>query len=246
MPALSEYFRSVEGVWLAWAVSVALLAVLAWRAFRGFRWSHLRALHAEEDGAAYSLAYVLTVPFFMLLVCLVIQTTLILIVKMGTLYAAYAAARSGIVWRSADPGRAGEEARLAAVHAVTPFASSSGLHAAGNRVGQATEGADDYAHAYRKLVHGPATTDYLRAKYFYADKATAVDLRKDSPDADGDLTATVTYHMPLVIPGIARWFGTPSPWDHRFYTMEIVSKVALPDEAPQSESGTLGIQYGPP
>jgi hypothetical protein len=260
MPSLAEYFRSVEAVWPLWAGSLALLAALIWRAFRGEkgtgafsppRWDWLRALHSEEDGAAYSLAYVLTVPFFMLLVCLVIQATLILIVKMGTMYAGYASARSAVVWRSLerhgqpDLDRAREKARLAAVHALTPFASSSKLHEAGNRVGQASEGADDYVRAYHTVARGSGLSAYLRAKYLYADKAASVDF-PDQPDANGDLPVTVRYRMPLIIPGLAPWFGKLSPWDHRFYTMEIVSKVTLPDEAPQSESGRLGIDYGPP
>ena len=74
----------------------------------------------------------------MLIVCIMIQATLILMTKMGSIYAAHAASRAAIVWRSSDPeddDESYENARFratrAAVLAMTPYASSSPSHQQG-------------------------------------------------------------------------------------------------------------------
>ena len=61
----------------------------------------LRRLAVEEDGAAYTLSYVMVIPVYALLICLIIETCLMLTAKLGTVYAGYAAARSASVWSSA-------------------------------------------------------------------------------------------------------------------------------------------------
>ncbi len=132
----NPYFESVGDIWLIWALCLIALSLLLWRGLSRFKWPSLREFARDEEGASYALPYVLTFPFVMLLVCLMIQSSLILLVKFGTVYAGYAASRSAIVWRSSDPesdkkGLANAEyyAHRAAMLAMTPFSSGYRDHA---------------------------------------------------------------------------------------------------------------------
>lgn len=127
--------ESLTDVWIIWALSVAAMTVLIYRGLARIRWRSVRRFHTDQRGASYALPYVLTFPWIVLLTCLMIQGTLILLVKFGTIYAAYAAARSAAVWQASDPeskdrsldnGR--YHAERAAMLAMTPFASGYESH----------------------------------------------------------------------------------------------------------------------
>src|SRR2546423_81522 len=62
------------------------------------------ALHADQQGSVQSLSFVLTVPFFIMLMLLAVQITQLMIGEMIVHYAAFAAARSASVWIAADDG----------------------------------------------------------------------------------------------------------------------------------------------
>src|SRR5262245_49854582 len=95
-----ELVRGMEVVWLAWLAGVGLLLVGARWTLRRFQAPGLRELWRDEGGASYTLSYVLAVPVYLLFICIVAEMTLLLVAKVGTLYAAHAGARSSIVWRS--------------------------------------------------------------------------------------------------------------------------------------------------
>jgi Flp pilus assembly protein TadG len=247
MPPPSEYLRSVEWIAVTWLLSSVALVVLTARAWRSWRRRSLRRLARGEHGAAYSLAYVLTFPLYVYLVALVVESSILLVVKAGTVYGAYAAARSAIVYRSQGVPRANEKARLAAVNAMAPFASSSDLHADG--VDRSKQGAaDDFARQARKFVQlKGASPGYLPAKYLYADKAVRVSVSKDDEKKpDGLVRVRLTYQAPTFVAGIGRIFGSRSAKGGAYYTVPIVTEVSLPDEAPRSESGKLGIDHATP
>ena len=242
----AEYFRSVEAVWLLWAGTALILSLALRRVLSGLSWRDWRRLAAAEDGAAYSLAYVLTFPLFMLLVCVVIECTLALVVKAGTVYAAYAAARSAIVWESARPQIAEQQLRLAAVNAMTPFASSDPRYAPAGAAGGSSQAAE-YIRAYRKYADGPGSDAYLTAKYAYAEAATRVTVSPSlgAAGAEDELEVTLSYDMPFHIPGIgkaAAALGFGSAWfGKNVYT--ITSKAALQNEGPLGPDKSLGINY---
>lgn len=135
-----EWLRSVESIWLVWLGCSSILATLLITALRRLRGERLRQFLHDESGAGYALPYVMTFPVYLLLVCLVIQSTIIIMVKTGTIYAAYAAARAAAVWRIVPPDtppadrdaiglqRAQQHAHRAAVLAMTPLASSYPRH----------------------------------------------------------------------------------------------------------------------
>ena len=137
-PSLSEYLSSVLDVWIVWFVG---LLWLSWALRRGLRlepWERWKTFAADERGASYALPYVLTFPAYLLLMCLMIQATLILMVKIGTVGAAHAAARTAMVWQPSKGERAkkgddrlktaSERAQRAAALAMAPFSSGFDRH----------------------------------------------------------------------------------------------------------------------
>lgn len=133
MPAI---FESVLDIWLIWAVCLGLLLIGIRRAMLRNPWSGFRRFHVCQAGASYALPYVLSFAIFVLLMAVFIQASLILICKIGTVYSAYSATRTFIVWQSAEPIEIGGhkfdfakfKACRAASMAMVPFASSNPRH----------------------------------------------------------------------------------------------------------------------
>jgi hypothetical protein len=89
-----------------WLV-VLLAAVLAMRlviALSGARWrlSALGSLHRDQAGAVQSLSFVLTLPVFVMILMLIVQVSQLMIATVVVHYAAFAAARSAVVWIPAE------------------------------------------------------------------------------------------------------------------------------------------------
>src|SRR5262249_2808563 len=97
------YVRSVESVWLVGILALTAVAALILRTPPASRWPRWQEVLHGEEGASYTLSYVLTIPIYVLLVALILESSLLLVAKVGTRYAAYAGARSAIVWQSAQP-----------------------------------------------------------------------------------------------------------------------------------------------
>ena len=134
---MSAYFESVGDVWIVWAITLFIITLTSRHLFNRFRLHRLQKFHGCESGASYALPYVLTFPIFMIVMATFIQATLILMAKIGTLYAANNACRTYIVWQSAGQGAsvAGIDidypkykAYRAASQAMVPFASSFKKH----------------------------------------------------------------------------------------------------------------------
>jgi hypothetical protein len=91
--------------WLVWLCAAAAVGWLLLRAAGSrWRWRRLARLHADQHGAVQSLSFVLTMPLFVLVVLFIIQVSQLMIATFTVHYAAYAAARSAIVWIPADAG----------------------------------------------------------------------------------------------------------------------------------------------
>ena len=124
--------ESISDVWVIWAISLILLCIVFRLAWRKAKKGSVKRLIFGESGASYALPYVLTFPVFLLLIALFLQATLIIVCKMGTMYAAHASARSLTVWQSSyskdkdvGKGYVKFKAKRAAVMAMAPFANSS-------------------------------------------------------------------------------------------------------------------------
>ncbi len=72
----------------------------------------LRRLHTDQAGAVQGLSFVLTLPFFVLIVLFIVQVSQIMIGTVVVHYAAFAAARSAIVWIPARVGLVELENRI--------------------------------------------------------------------------------------------------------------------------------------
>ncbi len=242
-----EVVRSVEHIWVLWLTgciaAVASLSCLC----RRIDWRTCRKLHAAEDGAAYSLSYVLTVPFLALLIGLITDTSLILTTKIGTAYAAYAASRSAVVWYPSGvaPAAAQSKAQTAGARAMVPFASAAKVH-------QPLDPPPWYAAelllAHERYAREPAKADYLLAKCRYAAWATQVDIQIGQQPSS-NVVATLTYRAPFHLSGIGRILGTKAEGG-AFYYRTIKTVIELENHAPRCDPPNdsirpLGINYVP-
>jgi len=193
-------------------------------------------LARDESGAAYTLSYVMVLPILMLLVAMLVETSLMLIAKLGTVHAAYVAARVASVQTTPLPWPAAEErAQRAARQAMIPFASGS------RRSGAGGEADDDYRKAYRVWADDPVADAYIESKQRDVAANVRVQFEQSPTSWDADLSAEVTYRYPFRIPGIGRLIGDP---DGDGYTFPLTTRVTLSNDAPQNESQKLGIGYG--
>ncbi|MBC7337532.1 MAG: pilus assembly protein, partial [Clostridia bacterium] len=94
-----------------WALTLigAILAAVVLLRWSGsgrisFRWSRFAELLRDDVGAVQSLSFVLTLPFFVLLMLFIVQVSQIMIGTVVVHYAAFAAARAAQVWIPARVG----------------------------------------------------------------------------------------------------------------------------------------------
>ena len=167
----------------------------------------LRGLAIDEDGAAYTLSYVMVIPVYALLICLIIESVLMLTAKLGTVYSAFAAARTASVWSSATTWeKTLEKAKAAATKSMTPFAS--GTQGRTNKA--VSVDALAYDAAYHTYAKKPISDKYLLSKYRYAQEHVRVEIKGPPEHWDSAITAKVTYEFPFNVPGIG-----PPAWQAR-------------------------------
>lgn len=260
---IEELLYSIEDVWAVWLISICCLAGLIARSLSRMQWTSFKQFFMAEEGASYIFSYMLAFPIYLLLVCFVIQSTMIIITKIGVMHAAHMAARSAVVWRSANPfslsaGKklAQDKADAAAVMAIAPYASGLKGHrqmylydlsGAQARALKALPKALIYKNLYNKVLshpEAPADLDYVGRKFVYAAAMTSVKLTEKSRAFNGELTAEVSYSMPIHIPGAGRIMGQLH-WTRKGYYRVIRAKATLPLETPESDDQLLGIGYDP-
>ncbi len=93
-----------------WLVLLLMLILAAWALVRSsraqLRLGRLLELHRDETGSVQSLAFVLTLPLFIMIMMMIVQVSQLMIGTVVVHYAAFAAARSAAVWipaAMADP-----------------------------------------------------------------------------------------------------------------------------------------------
>lgn len=197
----------------------------------------------DEEGAAYSLSFVMVIPIFALMICLIIEGALIMTAKLGTVYAAFAAARTASAWSSHTTWEKTEEkAQKAALQAMVPFASGTqGLLSSVPTDGDTVADGAVYIAAYNAFAKNAQSTKYLASKYGYASRNVKVEIEGPPTSSDAPITAKVTYQFPFNVPGIARILGDKGP-DGYFFN--ISSTATIPNEGPRDNRKTIGIGYG--
>ena len=93
--------------WLALlVVSFVCLGLMVRLNGTRLRLGRLRELHVDQTGSVQTLSFVLVLPFFVMIMLFIVQVSQLMIGQIVVEYAAYAAARSAMVW---IPARVGGE-----------------------------------------------------------------------------------------------------------------------------------------
>jgi Flp pilus assembly protein TadG len=203
----------------------------------------IRQFLNDEEGAAYSLSFVMVIPIYALLMCLIIEAALILTAKLGTVYAAYAAARTASVWSSHTTWeKTMEKSQRSALKTMVPFASGTqSFLSSVPTSGETAANGLAYWGAYQAYAKSAQSNKYLAAKYGYASRNVKLTIEGPPEKSDSPITAKVTYQFPFNIPGIARILGDKGP-DGYFFN--ISSTAIIPNEGPRDDRKTIGIGYG--
>jgi Flp pilus assembly protein TadG len=210
---------------------------------RGRNLAGLRRFARDEEGAAYTLSFVMVIPIFALLICLIIEGALIMTAKLGTVYSAFAAARTASVWSSHTTWeKTMDKAKRSALKTMVPFASGTqSILKNVPTTGQTAADGIYYWAAYQAFAAKTESNKYVLAKYGYASRNVEVEIEGPPKDSDSPITAKVTYHYPFNIPGIARILGEKGPDGYYF---NISSTATIPNEGPRDNRKTIGIGYG--
>jgi Flp pilus assembly protein TadG len=221
----------------------------------------LRRLAVRDRGVSYSLSVVLIVPLYLTIMITAVELSLLFLARLGTQYAAHAAARSAVVWLHAQPEELREERiRQAATMALAPYTGGRQreVNDAGPPPPWADQNATDFADAVR-LFQAPAASagitakrpydpsrspppaDFLRRKFLSAAARTTVKVEvADATDPHTLVTVTVTFRSPLYFPVASRFLDPDrsAPFEY-----PLTATVTLPADGPKSKDGTLGIEY---
>jgi hypothetical protein len=94
--------RAVLTACFPWIAALAVLMLAAYSLIRLCRcqvsFRRVLNVHRDQRGSVQSLSFVLTLPIFVMIVLLIVQVSQLMIAEIVVQYAAFAAARSAIVW----------------------------------------------------------------------------------------------------------------------------------------------------
>jgi hypothetical protein len=178
-----SYTESVLDIWLVWGAALAMLLLVTWRLSARWPAPSAISLWRHERGAAYTLSVTILLPVYIVIIGTVIECSLMLVVKMGSMHAAFAAARAASVWL---PAEVSDEKRLLMIHwaaaqGIAPYASSREPHLVGIEPAW-SDLADDnaqYEAAINSLSDVPMPSGYMAKKRRYALSATRLQITVD-------------------------------------------------------------------
>ena len=238
---LHSFIDGAEWIWAIWLISLTAGAWMTLRAMKRrsrFRWADLRG----ERGVSYTLSFVITFPIYVLICMTIFETTMLVMTKIGTVYAAYAGSRSLVVWEAMRPDLRDDRVRQAVVTGLAPFVVSS--NATGSETGDPPANAQTHAENYVDALEKFSGNDVLRDKLIaHVRRVSArvtltrvIPVRKHGEEA----SVEVEFRAPLITPGVARLLDP----DHAYpYEIPIRSSVRMTLECPETPDGTLGIDY---
>lgn len=235
------------------AVALALTAGMLWQAG-----SAERPRRRGQEGVAI-LELALVLPFALMLVLIMVQSSFLLSGNLCVHYAAFCAARSAVVHvpRDAgaaeprnvvahwdDPGASAKVRRIreAAVWAVMPVSCSSARYRSAGETAVLAGGLERFFLEYQQEVPGWARRDYLAPKLRYADDYTFVRLTEPEEGqaykVREDIEVTVTHTLYLSVPYASRIFsavadGVALDFAEGEYGLRIEAVSRLPNEGVQ-------------
>lgn len=201
------------------------------------------------------LPLVLTMPFYVLLIAMIIECTLMLTAKIGSVGAAYAAGRSAAVqlsYENAMPKDAPDytplEQRKAMVHlaaarAMWAYASGAKSQASGGPLGEFVDASIKQQVAAFQKYSGDEDFDseYLKRKFAYAFNALTITIdyldpisgapyeKSEAPAFNAKIQLTLEYEAPIHTYGIGRLFGKRSQFGGHF-VRPIITVVTIENE----------------
>ncbi len=220
-----------------------------------------RRILRRTRGASYSLPFVLVVPLYLMLMIGAIEVAFLMLARIGTQYAAHAAARSAVVWRSARPANLRDErAHQSAAASLAAFVGGreKELETAGPVPAWAGPLGDDFATATQKFAtpaaaddpaiprpyqrsRTPPDADFLRRKYQIAAARTKVEVKADDPNNPRTpLTVTVTFRAPLYMPIVSRFLDPDrsAPFEY-----PLSATVVMAADGAMTKDGQHTIDY---
>ncbi|MDR2439837.1 MAG: hypothetical protein LBE12_10770 [Planctomycetaceae bacterium] len=262
-----EIFRSVEAVWILFGLCIIFLPVII-LLLRNRRTEpiSIKNFHADEHGASYTLSFIMSLPFILGLIAVMMETSFILVAKFGTLHAAYMAGRSAIVWTTSDhkdyPVNSAEsyfkkfpsvqeKAETAAVRAMVPFAG--GFY---NKSGNTSSKAEQYVKVYREFISSNAEQlqaqqvdkrgqsiqmkdQFIKNKFAYAQQTTKVKLTGQSQNGNEPWQLDVVAEVSYEFPYALERI----PWFRDKVKLTIKSKAVFQNESPKNKTAKLGIDF---
>ena len=248
MNTLNSMIAGNVGLWVTWLIGMMVFGIVTIRLGRRFRFRLPSQLASDETGAAYSMSFVFMIPLYLLFCGLMLEITFLIIGKIGTVYGAYAGARSASVWDGLqDPDLAAERLHQAVCSGIAPFATSVGFDPAASNSSPAglpfhvVRAAEDYAVAMQKSAH-EQNLDRAELVSHYVRISHRVTAQRQLHSRDGkhEVIVTVDYRAPLIFPGVAKLFDE----DHRSpYEYKLTSTIHMIRSIPVSQDHTLGIDY---
>lgn len=255
----SQLLSGMEWVWLCWGISLLGLVAIVVRVLGRIRTVQYRTM-LNEDGGVYTLSFLMAFPFIMMFLLIFIDTTYLLVGKLGTIRAANAGARSMAVWSSARPESVRQERVDQAVFtAMAPFVlgnpSLTQSQLGGPPSGTQTQ-AEEYALAYqlysqptaanpiggqlqRPYVKQNVDTIYSQQRYSVAATRTRYESIIDRTRPDEPVRFRVIYRAPLMFAFTAKIFQSGSTSGG----YEIDAYATMMPEFPMSDDEGLGIDY---
>ncbi len=255
MEIWNNCIAGVEDVWCLLLINVFLLVFVTARLVRTWSTQRIASLVNDESGATYMLPLVLTMPFYVLLITMIIECTLMLTAKIGSVGAAYSAARAAAVWlpyENAMPKDAPDYTplenrqnivRLAAARAMFPYASGSTSHASDTPLDEFVDATANQQIAVFQAYSGNDGFDveYLKRKFAYAYNSSTVDIKyfdpvsgeeygvQEVPAFNANIQLTLRYEAPIHTFGIGRLFGERSQFGSHF-VRPVVTAVIIENE----------------
>ena len=107
--------------WVVLLASAFVAArVLIWLSGARVDWTRVSKVYRCEEGSAQSMSFVLTLPFFMMVLMLIVQVCQVMLANVAVHQAAYASVRSAAVWIPADVGDNETSNRISSFNLVEP------------------------------------------------------------------------------------------------------------------------------
>lgn len=201
------------------------------------------------------LPLVLTMPFYVLLITMIVECSLMLTQKIGSVGAAYSASRAAAVWlpyENAMPKNAPDYTpleqrqamvRLAAARAMWPYASGAESHASSGQLDESLNATIDQQIAAFQAYSGDQKFDmeYLKRKFAYAYNGSTIETvyldpvslepydDKETPAFNATIELTLRYEAPIHTYGIGRLFGEKSQFGN-YFIRPVVTTVLIENE----------------